>query len=157
MDDKQIPITNEDEPIAESLPFEIDQNATDLLHELLGFTADTARTNPDLAKAKLEERWAGVKQFVERVTSSDATEVEAAREQMLDLRATFEKHGVETTEQMETLPDKINQRYQADQTEQKERIANGLQQLAEAIAKAGQTISQELQKEAERLNQTEED
>lgn len=152
MQDSNIPIEDEDE----ALPFEVNEQATDLLHELLGFTADTARTNPNLAKAKLEERWAGMKQFIERVTSDDETEVEAAREQMRGLRATFEKHGVETNEQMEGLPDKINARYHADHAEQNERIANGLQQLADVIAQAGQTFSQALQKEADRLKDEEE-
>ncbi|MCP4535605.1 MAG: hypothetical protein GY832_00490 [Chloroflexi bacterium] len=123
-----------------------------LVTDLIGFTADELRAKPEILEERVNDFFGGIKTFLQSVTSENPAELEPARDQMRSLRATFEKHGVETNEAMEQLPDKMRTAYlSADREESLKSSAAELEKLAELITQTAASASQQLQASADDL------
>jgi len=128
-----------------------------LVTDLIGFTADELREKPEILEERVNDFFGGVKTFLQGVTSENPAELEPARDQIRSLRATFEKHGVETNEAMEQLPGKMRTAYlSADREESLKSSAAELEKLADLVTQTAASASQQLQASAADLqNQAE--
>lgn len=119
--------------------------SADLVYDLLGLSPQDG-DNPEKVEEQLGNLLEGIKTFVQGVTSEDPTDVEPAREQMRAMRDKFDAHGVGTTDQMETLPDRLRADFQAhkEKGEQawRDEVASTLQEAAGALEKAAAELSQ---------------
>jgi hypothetical protein len=135
--------TAQAEPKQESEP-PIPMSA-ELVYDLLGLSPQDGE-NPEKVEERIGDLLEGLKTFVQGVTSEDAADVEPAREQMRAIRDKFEAHGVETTDQMETLPDRLRADFQAhkEKGEQawRDEVASALQEAAGAFQEAAAELSE---------------
>lgn len=119
--------------------------SADLVYDLLGLSPQDG-DNPEKVEEQLGNLLEGIKTFVQGVTSEDAADVEPAREQMRAMREKFEAHGVGTTDQMETLPDRLRADFQAhkEKGEQawRDEVASALQEAAGAFQEAAAELGQ---------------
>ncbi len=113
--------------------------SAELVYDLLGLSPQDG-DNPEKVEERIGDLLDGIKTFVQGVTSEDSADVEPAREQMRTIRDKFEDHGVETTDQMETLPDRLRADFQAhkEKGEQawRDEVASALQEAAGALGEA---------------------
>jgi hypothetical protein len=119
--------------------------SADLVYDLLGLSPQDG-DNPEMVEEQLGNLLEGIKTFVQGVTSEDAADVEPAREQMRAIRNKFDAHGVGTTDQMETLPDRLRADFQAhrEKGEQawRDEVASALQEAAGAFQDAAAELSE---------------
>jgi hypothetical protein len=119
--------------------------SADLVYDLLGLSPQDG-DNPEKVEEQLGNLLEGIKTFVQGVTSEDAADVEPAREQMRAIRNKFDAHGVGTTDQMETLPDRLRADFQAhkEKGEQawRDEVASALQEAAGAFQDAAAELSE---------------
>jgi hypothetical protein len=120
--------------------------SAELVYDLLGLSPQDGE-NPEKVEEQLGNLLEGIKTFVQGVTSEDAADVEPAREQMRAIREKFEAHGVGTTDQMETLPDRLRADFQAhkEKGEQawRDEVAAALQEAAGALQEAATELGEE--------------
>lgn len=125
-----------------------------LVTDLLGFTPEQLRQNPELAKQWLGNLVDGLGTFLNQAASSDPAEQAAAQQRIRSLQATLERHGVATdAEKLEQIPAKLRAgAMDEERKKRKEQLAASLQELAGAITKAAGEMGQALQKQADELH-----
>lgn len=112
-----------------------------LAHDLLGFTPTDLEQDPELVKEKIDTFFNGIKSFLENVTSKEETDLEAARTQMQSFRRTLDKHGIATHNNMEQLPDKINDLFRDEPQDRDAQFAADLEKLADKIRETAVALS----------------
>jgi hypothetical protein len=137
---------------APAAPAQPAQPISGLVTSLLGLTPEELRQNPELIKERLSSTFAGFKTFLENTISEDPSQLEAAREQTRALRETLEQHGVQTNEEMDRIPDKVRAAFfSPERTQEREHLAQSLQELAGQMTQTAAGISVQLQTQAAEL------
>lgn len=119
-----------------------------LVVDLLGFTPDELRQNPDLAQKSLENIWQNLQGFIQSVTSEDPEQLTTAQTQIASLKGILTQNGVPLNDEFDQLPQKIRQAYWVDHQERLQRNAVSLQLLAEKIKETAVAVSAQLEAQA---------
>ena len=128
------------------------QPAPDLVTALLGLTPEELRQNPELLKERLGGLFTEFKTFLENTISEDPARLEAAREQTHAVRMTLEQQGIQTTDEMDQIPDKVRAAFFApERAQERDQMAQALQDLAGQVTKTAASISEQLQTQAAAL------
>lgn len=112
-----------------------------LAHDLLGFTPADLEQDPELVKEKVDALFNGIKSFLQNVTAKEETGLDAARAQMQSFRHTLDRHGIATHDNMEQLPDKINDLFRYEPQDRNAQFATELQKLADKIRETAVALS----------------
>ena len=126
------------------------QSAQKLVATLLGVTPEELQNNPEAAQAAFFKVYTGLKELMGDSTSENSTQIEAARSHLHSLQETLRTQGFETSEDIEKLPDLLQEVLSSPKIEQylQEMLAK-LQTLADKNDQSpeavGQTIDEIIQ------------
>jgi uncharacterized membrane-anchored protein YjiN (DUF445 family) len=126
------------------------QSAQNVIATLLGVTAEELQNNPEAAQAAFVKISTRLQEVLGNSTFENSTQVEAARSHLHSLRETLRTQGFDTSEDIEKLPDLLQEvlsspkieQYLQEMVAKLRTLADKNDQSPEAV---GQTIDEMIQ------------
>jgi hypothetical protein len=84
-------------------------NQADIISSLLGVSLEELQNNPEVAQTAFVNIYTDLKEFLSESTSENSPKVEAARSRLGSLRETLQAQGINISEEIEELPDKLQE------------------------------------------------
>jgi uncharacterized membrane-anchored protein YjiN (DUF445 family) len=130
------------------------QSAQKLVATLLGVTPEELQHNPEAARSAFVKISTKLQAVLGDSTSENSTQVEAARSHLHSLRETLRTQGFDTSEDIEKLPDLLQEVLSSPKIEQyfQEMVAK-LQTLADKSDQSPEEVGQTINEIIQRLNE----
>jgi uncharacterized membrane-anchored protein YjiN (DUF445 family) len=124
-----------------------------LVATLLGVTPEELQNNPEAAQAAFVKISTNLQEVLGDSTSENSTQIEAARSHLHSLRETLRTQGFDTSEDIEKLPDLLQEVLSSPKIEQylQEMLAK-LQALADKNDQSPEAIGQTINEIIQTLN-----
>lgn len=119
------------------------QSIQNLISKLIGVTPEELQTNPEAVQTAFLNVYTEFKELLGASTSKNPAEVEAARSRLHSLRETLSTQGINISEEIEELPNKLQEVLSSSNTEGylKEIVAK-LRDLADQINQSPEAVGQ---------------
>ncbi|MEH2069095.1 MAG: hypothetical protein V7K47_13195 [Nostoc sp.] len=82
-------------------------SVSDIISSLLGVTPEELQNNPEAAQTAFINIYSQLKEFLAESTSENSTQVESARSRLHSLRERLQAQGINISEEIEELPNKL--------------------------------------------------
>jgi uncharacterized membrane-anchored protein YjiN (DUF445 family) len=129
------------------------ESAQKLVATLLGVTPEELQNNPEAARTAFVKIYTKLQEILGDSTSEKSTQVEAARSHLHSLRKTLRTQGFDTSEEIEQLPDLLQEVLSSPKIEQylQEMLAK-LQTLADKNDQSSEAVGQTINEIIQTLN-----
>ena len=128
-------------------------SVSNIISSLLGVTPEELQNNPEAAQTAFVNIYTELKEFVDESTSKNPTQVEAARARVRSLRETLQAQGVNITEDIEELPNKLQEVLSSSKIEgYLQEIVTKLRDLADQIDQSPDAVGQKIDETIQSLS-----
>ncbi len=129
------------------------QSAQNLISTFLGVTSEELQNNPEAAKTAFLNLYTRIKEFVGESTSKNSTEVDAVRSRLHSLRETLQTQGINISEELEELPEKLQEMFSSSNIEgYVKEIVTKLRELSNQIDQSPDALGQKIDETIHRLS-----
>lgn len=131
--------------------------ALSLFAKLSGISPEQLNADPESFERALQSLLGQAGDFFSDATAEDETRLKTAREHIQTFRSTLQQHGLNVSEGMDRLPDKLREAYRsAEQDMGAGELAQHLESLADGLQKAADQAAGWLRKQAKELRNNDE-
>ncbi|MBX9254086.1 hypothetical protein H1Q63_09025 [Desmonostoc muscorum CCALA 125] len=126
----------------------------DILSSLLGVTPEELQNNPEAAQKAFVNIYTQLKEFLGESTSENSTQVESARSRVRSLRETLQAQGINISEEIDELPNKLQEVLSSANIEEYlQEIVTKLRDLTEQIEQSPDGVGQKIDEAIKSLSQ----
>jgi uncharacterized membrane-anchored protein YjiN (DUF445 family) len=130
------------------------QSAQNVIATLLGVTPEELQNNPEAAQAAFVKISTKLQEVLGDSTSENTTQIEVARSHLHSLRETLRTQGFDTSEDIEKLPDLLQEVLSSPKIEQYlQEMLTKLQTLADKNDQSPEAIGQTINEIIQALNE----